>query len=150
MANTVASKWDRGNAPVPGTESAGYPFIVMEWNQPSDDNNHDEILSPVIDFPINGHQMTILVNTEAVDTSTSANVTLNVYGSTSNSSTIASWETLDTATINNADFDGTTYAHVFDIDAKGTAPYMKIGLDPSADIGAVDIRVGVIASSVTR
>ena len=150
MSNTVASNWDRGNAPIPGTESVGYPFIIMEWNQPADDDNHSEILSPVMDFPINGRQMTILVNTEAVDTSTSATVDLNIYGSTSNSSTIASWEILDTVTIANANFDGTTYAHVFDINAKGTAPYMKIGLDPSADLGAVDIRVGVIASSVTK
>ena len=144
MSNTVNASWNRGNKAVPGTASPGYPFVIMEWNQPADDSNHTIILSPVIDFPMTGQAITILVNTEAVDTSTSADVVVNVYGSTSNSSTLASWEILDTVTILNANFDATTYAHVYDVDAKGLAPYMKIGVDPSADLGAVDIRVAVI------
>jgi len=147
MSNTVSNSWDRGNQAVPGTASPGYPFIIMEWNQPADDSNHTEILSPVIDFPMTGQAVTILVNTEAVDTSTSADVVVNVYGSTSNDSTISKWEILDTVTITNANFDATTYAHRYDVDAKGLAPYMKIGLDPSADLGAVDIRVAVITGA---
>lgn len=147
MSNTVATSWNRGNQAVPGTPAVGYPFIVMEWNQPVDDDNHDEILSPVIDFPMTGQAVTILVNTEAVDTSTSADVVVNVYGSTSNDSTISKWEILDTVTIGNANFDATTYAHRYDVDAKGLAPYMKIGLNPSADLGAVDIRVAVITGA---
>ena len=142
MSNTVNASWNRGNQAVPGTPSPGYPFIIMEWNQPADVSNHTEILSPVIDFPMAGQAVTILVNTEAVDTSTSADVVVNI-----NSATIASWEILDTVTIANANFDATTYAHVYDVDAKGWAPYMKIGLDPSADIGAVDIRVAVISGA---
>tara|TARA_R110000824_G_scaffold151149_1_gene322071 strand:+ start:648 stop:1094 length:447 start_codon:yes stop_codon:yes gene_type:complete len=147
MSNTVNGKWNRGNNPTPGTASTGYPYVDMEWNQPSDDSNHSLILSPVIDFPLNGQAATILVNTEAVDTSTSATVTVNVYGSATNDATISKWEILDTVSIANADFDATTYAHVFDIDAKGLAPYMKIGLDPSADLGAVDIRVAVVTGA---
>ena len=147
MSNTVNSSWDKGNKAIPGTPSVGYPFIVMEWNQPADDNNHDEILSPVIDFPMTGQAVTILVNTEAVDTSTSADVVVNIYGATSNHSTISKWEIMDTVTIGNANFDATTYAHVYDVDAKGLAPYMKIGLNPSADIGAVDIRVAVVTNA---
>ena len=108
MSNTVSNSWDRGNQAVPGTASPGYPFIIMEWNQPADDNNHSIILSPIIDFPMTGHAITILVNTEAVDTSTSADVVVNVYGSTSNDSTISKWEILDTVTITNANFDATT------------------------------------------
>ena len=144
MSNTVNSKWNRGNAHVPGTASKGFPFVDMEWNQPSDDSNHTEILSPVIDFPLSSQAATILVNTEAVDTSTSADVVVNIYGSATNDSTISKWEILDTVTITNANFDATTYAHVYDIDAKGLAPFMKIGLDPSADLGPVDIRVAII------
>ena len=144
MSNTVNERWNRGNTPVPGTASKGYPYIDMEWNQPADDNNHDIILSPVIDFPLTSQAATILVNTEAVDTSTSADVVVNIYGSATNDSTISKWEILDTVTITNANFDATTYAHVYDIDGKGLAPFMKIGLDPSADLGAVDIRVAVI------
>jgi hypothetical protein len=147
MSNTVNTSWNRGNQAIPGTPSPGYPFINMEWNQPVDDNNHSEILSPVIDFPMGGQAVTILVNTEAVDTITGADVVVNIYGSTSNSATIASWEILDTVTIANANFDATTYAHVYDVDAKGWAPYMKIGLDPSADTGAVDIRVAIITGA---
>ena len=144
MSNTVNERWNRGNTPVPGTASKGYPYVDMEWNQPADDNNHDIILSPVIDFPLTGQAATILINTEAVDTSTSATVDVNIYGSATNDGTISKWEILDTVTIANANFDATTYAHLYDIDAKGLAPYMKIGLDPNADLGAVDIRVAVI------
>lgn len=147
MSNTVNSSWNKGNEAIPGTPSVGYPFIDMEWNQPADDNNHTEILSPVIDFPMTGQAVTILVNTEAVDTSTSADVVVNVYGTAKNGTAIGKWEIMDTVTIANANFDGTTYAHVYDVDAKGLAPYMKIGLDPSADIGAVDIRVAVITNA---
>ena len=144
MSNTVNEKWNRGNTPVPGTASKGYPYVDMEWNQPVDDDNHTEVLSPVIDFPLTSQAATILVNAEAVDTGTAADVVVNIYGSATNDGTISKWEILDTVTITNANFDATTYAHLYDIDAKGLAPYMKIGLDPSADLGAVDIRVAVI------
>ena len=142
MSNTVNSKWNRGNAPVPGTASTGYPFITMEWNQPVDDNNHDEILSPVMDFPFPGQAANILVNTEGA--TTAGDFVINVYGSTSNDATISKWEVLATNTAANANITGTTYSFLFDIDKEGLAPYMKIGLDPDSDPGAVDIRVAVI------
>ena len=148
MSNTIGH-WDRGNKPVAGTPSVGYPFIIMEWNQPVDDSNNDEILSPLMNFSLEGYKgskaVTFLINTEAA--SIANNMVVNIYGSTSNDSTISKWEVMDTVTISNANLTGTTYAHVYDIDAKGTAPYMKIGLTPSADPGAVDIRIGVISGA---
>ena len=135
MSNTVNEKWNRGNTPVPGTASKGYPYVDMEWNHPIDDSNHTEVLSPVIDFPLTSQAATILVNTEAVAVGGSANLVVNIYGSATNDSTLTKWEILDTVT---------TYAHLYDIDGKGLAPYMKIGIDPSADTGAIDIRVAVI------
>lgn len=144
MSNTVSSSWDKGNSPVAGSGTAakGYPTIVMQWNQPSDDSNNDEIVSPLLDMPLTG-TVTILVNTEAMDTGTAATMTLNVYGSTTNDSTISKWATLDTVVISNANFDATAYAHVYDIETKGLAPYMKIGLNPSADIGAKDVSIAI-------
>lgn len=144
MSNTVNEKWNRGNTPVPGTASKGYPYVDMEWNQPVDDNNHTEVLSPVIDFPLTSQAATILVNTEAVAVGGSANLVVNIYGSATNDSTLTKWEILDTVTISNANATETTYAHLYDIDTKGLAPYMKIGIDPSADTGVIDIRVAVI------
>ena len=94
--------------------------------------------------------LVIVVPSTPPDIVDAATVDVNVYGSTSNSSTLASWEIMDTVTISNANFDATTYAHVYDVDAKGLAPYMKIGLDPSANLGAVDIRVAVITGGGGR
>ena len=80
-----------------------------------------------------------------MDSGTSANVVVNIYGSATNDDTISKWEILDTFTIANADFDATTYAHIYNIQTKGTAPFMKIGLDPSATLGTdKTVRVAII------
>ena len=147
MSNTVNNEWVRGNEAVPGTPAKGYTYIDMEWNQPSDDSNHTEILSPVIQVPFRGDILTFIINTEAVDTSTSADLTLNVYGAAVNHSTLSKWDILHTAAIGNASFDGITYKYMYDTDTRGLLPYMKIGIDPSADLGAVDIRVAIIPNN---
>lgn len=145
MSNTVSNSWNRGNKPLPGVPSLGYPHLTMEWNQPDDDSNHEEILSPTMDFPMKGQAVTILVNTEAIPVA--GDIAVNIYGAASNHSTISQWEIMDTVTITNANLTNTTYAHVYDVDAKGIAPYMKIGLNPDADPGVVDIKVGVITGA---
>ena len=87
MADSVSLKWDRGNVTVPGTASKGYPFVDYDWNTGSG-TSHDLLLSPVIDFPLEGYRggksVSILVNTEAMDSGTSANVVVNIYGSATN------------------------------------------------------------------
>ena len=79
MSNTVSNSWNRGNKPLPGVPSLGYPHLTMEWNQPDDDSNHEEILSPTMDFPMKGQAVTILVNTEAIPVA--GDIAVNIYGS---------------------------------------------------------------------
>ena len=147
MSNTINGEWTRGNKATPGNPAKGYTYIDFQWNQPADDNNHDLIISPTIEVPFRGDIITFLINTEAVDTSTSADITLNVYGAAVNHSTITKWEVLHTTLITNVNFDAMTYKYVYYTDTRGLAPFIKIGLDPSADLGAVDIRVAIIPNN---
>ena len=146
MSNTIAVAWTKGNKAVPGTPAKGYNHILFQWNSPVDDSNHDEIVSPIIDFGMKGDIVTFMINTEAVNTGTSADLVVNIYGATNNYSTLSKWEIMHTTTISNADFDGSVYKYVYDIDTRGLAPFMKIGIDPSADLGAKGITVGVITN----
>ena len=66
MSNTIAGAWTKGNEAVPGTPAKGYNHIVFHWNSPVNDNNHDEIVSPIIDFAMKGDIVTFMINNQYV------------------------------------------------------------------------------------
>ena len=134
MSNTISQIWiQKGGIKNP------YYCCTMEWNQPSDDSNHDEIISPAFNWSVDS-DFVIFVNYKAVDTSTTANVDLHVYGSINGIDRV---DMLTAITISNANFDGKIYKSLYDVSTNGIAPNMYISLDPSADLGAVDIDVAV-------
>ncbi len=135
MSNTIADNWGKV-----GASSGGLVYTcTMKWNQPADDNNHDEICSPYFNWKVDS-DFTIFVNYNVVDTSTSATVDLHIYGSMNGYNKV---DMVTATTISNADFDGKMYKYLYDTSTNGIAPLMYVALDPSADLGAVDIKVAV-------
>ena len=143
MSNTVANTWTKGNK-VTAVGTAVNPFntrsIVMQWNQPVDDNNNDEIVSPIIDIPLNkAKNLMICCNTQALNWG-SAGLDVKVYGSSTNSSTLSHWKVLhEPATLTATTIRIKEDVIVYDLEKQGIMPYMKIGVTPTADLGANDI-----------
>ena len=143
MSNTVANTWTRGNK-VTAVGTAVNPFntrsIVMQWNQPVDDNNNDEIVSPVIDIPLNkAKNLMICCNTQAVNWG-SAGIDVKVYGSSTNNETLSTWKVLhEPATLSSTTIRTQEDVIVYDLEKQGVMPYMKIGVTPTADLGANDV-----------
>ena len=135
MSNTVKSLWSSG-----GIGMNAYYKISFEWNQPTDDSNHDEICSPYFNWTVDS-DFTVFVNYKAVDTSTAHDVVLHIYGSVDRTN---KGDMMTAVTIANANFDGKVYKYFYDTSTNGIAPYMYVALDPAGDIGAVDIDVAVM------
>ena len=127
MASTVSEKW--GAKEALGTANPPYPYIDFKW-----ETSHEVLTSPLFDFPIKGNVITFMINTEAVDTATSATMTFKLLGAANPEGTFA--EIYAPTAIANADFDVTSTT---------SYPYMKISMDPSANIAPEKvIRVGVL------
>lgn len=142
MSNTVNATWIK--QPIAGGSSNEYVYqCTMEWNQPSDDSNHTEIISPKFIWKVDS-DFVVFVNYKAVDTSTSADVVMHIYGSIDNTNKI---DMVTAQTITNANFDGKIYKYLYDVSTNGIAPVMYVSLDPSADLGAVDIDVAVFPNA---
>jgi hypothetical protein len=145
MANANNTFWNKGNEATPGTASTGFPNYDFKWNNDTDDSNHSEVVSPPIQAPMNNKDSKmILLNTEKADLDNSATYTVTLYGSTHNSSTMSHWEVLDQFVVQPGDIDTTTFVWDYKPHEDGYAPYMKIGIDPSADPGVVTIRAGIV------
>ena len=142
MANVVGN-WDNGMPTGLGSANGSrpYPRIKFHWNVGSG-TDHAELESPNLEFPLRGDCINFLVNTEGANVNT-ANVVLNIKGSADGTN----YFTLDTVTINSANFDQKLYIHKYDVSTNGLAPYMKIGLDPASNLGVnAVIYVGVFNS----
>tara|TARA_R100001082_G_C4333638_1_gene146842 strand:+ start:348 stop:806 length:459 start_codon:yes stop_codon:yes gene_type:complete len=143
MSNTVANTWTKGNK-VTAVGTAVNPFntrsIVMQWNQPVDDSNNDEIVSPIIDIPLNkAKNLMICCNTQALNWGSAA-IDIVIYGSSTNSSTLSHWKKLyEPSSLTAATIRAMEDVVIYDLEAKGVMPYMKIGVTPASDIGARDI-----------
>ena len=143
MSNTVANKWTNGNK-VTETGTAVNPFntrsIVMQWNQPVDDNNNDEILTPIIDIPLNKTKnLIICCNTQALNWGSTA-IDIVIYGSSTNSSTLSHWKKLyEPSSLTAATIRAMEDVVIYDLEAKGVMPYMKIGVTPTANLGQNDV-----------
>ena len=135
MSNRVSNEWSK-NVTVNGKT---YYTCNMEWNQPTDDSNHDEIISPPFNRKVDSDFVTF-VNYKAVDTGTSHDVVMHIYGSIIKANKV---DMLTAVTIANANFDGKVYKHVYDTSTNGIAPTMFVSLDPADDIGAVDIDIAI-------
>lgn len=141
MANLVSSKW--GPKEAPGTANPAYPYIDFTW-----DNEHGVLTSPLIDFPMKNSLVTFMINTEAVDTETDATMTFKLLGAANPAGTFA--EIYAPSAIANADLDSLTPVLRYDFDVSTTAsyPYLKISMDPSANIASTKpIRVGILHDS---
>tara|TARA_R100000742_G_C4216370_1_gene41351 strand:- start:191 stop:622 length:432 start_codon:yes stop_codon:yes gene_type:complete len=135
MSNRISNEWSRKST----SSGKVYHVCKMEWNQPADDNNDDEIISPPFNWTVDSDFVTF-VNYKAVDTSTSHDVVMHIYGSIN---TVNKADMLTAVTIANANFDGKVYKHFYDVSSNGIAPLMFISLDPADDIGAVDIDIAI-------
>ena len=135
MSNRVSNDWTSKVT----TIGKRYYACTMEWNQSTDDSNHTEIISPSFNWKVDSDFLTF-VNYRAIDTSTSADVVMHIYGSIDTANKV---DMLTAVTIANANFDGKVYKHLYDTSTNGIAPIMFIGLDPSADLGAVDIDIAI-------
>lgn len=138
MASTVSEKW--GAKEALGTANPPYPYIDFKW-----ETSHEVLTSPLFDFPIKGNVITFMINTEAVDTATSATMTFKLLGAANPEGTFA--EIYAPTALANAAFDALTPELRYDFDVTTTTsyPYMKISMDPSANIAPEKvIRVGVL------
>jgi hypothetical protein len=138
MASTVSTKW--GPKEALGTANPAYPYIDFTW-----DTSHEVLTSPLFDFPIRGNVITFMINTEAVDTSTSATMTFILLGAANPKGTFAN--IYAPTAIANAALDSLTPELRYDFDVSTTTsyPYMKISMDPSANIASsTPIRVGIL------
>ena len=144
MANTVSSTWRAKE--VLGTPNPAYPYIDFTW-----DTSHAELSSPLFDFPIRGNVITFLINTEQVDTGTSATMTFKLKGAAKPDA--EEFENIYTpSAIANSALDRKTPVLKYDFDVTTTPsyPYMKITMDPNANIASTKpIRVGVISDAKT-
>tara|TARA_Y100000593_G_scaffold84183_1_gene159270 strand:- start:106 stop:537 length:432 start_codon:yes stop_codon:yes gene_type:complete len=135
MSNTIHGEWFAAGNQL----KKRYYTCNMKWNQPVDDSNHSEIISPAFNWTIDS-DFTVFVNYKAVDTSTSHDVVFHVYGSIDTTNKV---DMMTAITVANANFDGKIYKYFYDVSTNGIAPYMYVALDPAGDIGATDIAVSV-------
>lgn len=97
-----------------------------------------EVYTEPFDFPVRG-DFSVVVNSGSVninDSYSGSNCEIGVQGSVDGTTYID----LDTAT--NKDFDTKPYLHVYDLDAKGKMPFMRVSLDGHGS-GSEDIKVAI-------
>ena len=147
MANKISDKWYSGQNPTPGNASTGYPSIVYTWHAP-DDSNHTAVTSPVFAYP--GRYFSIIINGDAA--TTAGDYVYTLMGSNNRELADAKWDTVKTATINNADITAlTTFVEVNTENDEGFFKFYKLKLDPSADPGVgIAIKVGINAPALNK
>tara|TARA_R110000824_G_C14702021_1_gene622782 strand:+ start:39 stop:461 length:423 start_codon:yes stop_codon:yes gene_type:complete len=111
--------------------------MMIECN--IDLNGTTEVYTKPFDFSIAG-DLSIVINSGSeniTDTYLGANCEIGIQGSVDG----ANYVDLDATT--NKDFDTKPYVHIYDYDAKGRMPYMRISLDGHGS-GTEDIKIAII------
>tara|TARA_R110002020_G_scaffold146524_1_gene321164 strand:+ start:95 stop:559 length:465 start_codon:yes stop_codon:yes gene_type:complete len=150
MADSV-TKWKSGQNPVPGTESVGYPYCDFTWNDP-DTNSHAAVTSEAIAYP--GRYFSFALNTVGIAVGGSANLAFTVLGSNDVSLTEAKWTSVATGTALSAGIDEKMSIAKVSAETTGSGvglgvfKFYKLKLDPSADPGAITMRVGLNAPPI--
>ena len=137
----AASKWHKitniTDADLAGSLTLKGGTMMIECN--IDLNGTTEVYTNPFDFFVGG-DLSIVVNSgsENINNSYSgSNCEIGVQGSVDGENYV------DLDTITNKDFDAKPYVHVYDYDAKGRTPYMRISLDGHGS-GTEDIKIAII------
>ena len=138
MATSV-TKWTRGAHTI-ANGGKSFSSIARECTMTWDTGvagGRSILVSEPFDWAVE-HDFTIVVNVDATNHSDGTGLDMEVQGSgTGDVDTAAEWDVL--ASFANCDEDAKVRFFVYDIDANGRAPFMRLSCRPSTDVGASSV-----------